>query len=792
MDHVEKRELAILSEIGRIATSSVDLQPKLQRIIDVVMHGMGRDGASIFLIDRSGRSVTLTASSGLNQETVGTLTFPLGSGIAGWVAEQKVPLALLDPFSDPRFQYVPESGIERFRSLAAAPIMDEDRCLGVLFVLSAPEWNATTAEVTLLTTAANQISGVIKSTQLFQSIQERLGELATINEINIGLAATRDLGMLLPLITRSVTQALRAQGCALRLLDLPVRAADRTDIPALTVEDAVQDLDALFGSEIVDRTVRERRSFLISDSRTDPAFRDRTEGKIASLLSAPLIAHDRLIGVLTLYNRSDGHPFNENDLQFLITIASGAALALENAVMFLRVEHLAEEARTRAQEFSILYDVGTAMSATLNLDRLLRIILTAATMGGSGLGFNRAVLLLTNERTGTLQGMMGVGPTSWEEANRAWTEVARKHKGLLEWVQTGELFEARDTEINAIARGIRVLLAPDEGVLARTVLEKRPFNITNAGADPLVPGRLRDALKVDRFASVPLIAKDRVLGVILVDNLFTGRQITDHDIRFLTMFAHQAALTIDNAIAHTNMEALNRDIRIMHEQLAQSEKMAALGTMMAEITHEIRNPLVSIGGFTRRLGRKLTDPEAKRYLDIILSEVERLEGIIHDNLAYVKSVTPQFVRTDVNSLVNEVLVVYEDELRQRGIVLERQLAGGLPQLDIDPNQIKQVVVNLVTNAMEALGAGGMVLVRTTALADTRETAVEVADTGPGVSAEVMQNLFNPYYTTKVRGTGLGLPIALRIVKAHRGNIVFRNREQGGSLFTVTLPWPRAA
>src|SRR5512138_1013656 len=104
-------------------------------------------------------------------------------------------------------------------------------------------------------------------------------------------------------------------------------------------------------------------------------------------------------------------------------------------------------------------------------------------------------------------------------------------------------------------------------------------------------------------------------------NAFTGRPITDHDLRFLTMFAHQAALAIDNAIIHSNMETMNRDIRAMHEQLAQAEKMAALGAMMAEITHEIRNPLVSIGGFTRRLARKVTDPDARRYLDIILGEV---------------------------------------------------------------------------------------------------------------------------------------------------------------------------
>src|SRR5512138_2950686 len=119
MDPVDKRELGILSAIGRISTSAATLKEKLQRITDVVMRGMEKDGASVFLVDQSGRNVSLAAALGLNQESVGRLSFPLGTGIAGWIAEQKVPLALVDPYSDARFAYVPESGIERFRSLAA-------------------------------------------------------------------------------------------------------------------------------------------------------------------------------------------------------------------------------------------------------------------------------------------------------------------------------------------------------------------------------------------------------------------------------------------------------------------------------------------------------------------------------------------------------------------------------------------------------------------------------------------------------------------------------------------------
>ena len=790
MEPVERTELSILSEISRISNSPEDLNRKLQRIIEVVMRGMGRDGASAFLLDSSGQTVTMAAAVGLNQETVGKLTFPLGKGIAGWVAEQKVPLALADPYSDPRFQYVPESGIERFKSLVAAPIMDDDRCLGVLFVLSQEIWNASSSEITLLTTTANQVSGVIQSTRLFQNIQHRLAELATIHEIGMALSSTLNLDQLLTLIAKNASQALRAQGGTIRLLNLPDTATGKQDLPVTYIGDAVRALDARFGERMLARTVQDKKPLLVPDSCRDPGFQDLAGAPSCSLISVPLLYHDRVTGVITLYNKMDGQPFSNEDLQFLTTIASGAAVAVENAAMFERGEHLASEARTRAQEFSILYDIGSAMSATLNLDRLLRIILTAATMGGGGLGFNRAILLLTNERANVLQGMMGVGPTNWDEASRAWTEVARKHKSLMEWIQTGEFFASKDTEFNALARSIRIPLEPGGGVLAHTILDKQAFNITDAASDSRVRKDIPTILKINSFATVPLVAKGRVIGAIMVDNLFTRRPITDHDVRFLTMFAHQAALAIDNAIIHSNMESMNRDIRAMHEQLAQSEKMAALGSMMAEITHEIRNPLVSIGGFTRRLARKMTDPDAKKYIDIILGEVGRLEGIIHDNLAYIKNVTPQFSRTRLNAILDEVLQVYEDELRQRGISIERDLEVDLPEQDMDPQQIKQAIVNLITNAMEAMEQGGVLTVRTLAPSDRRETILEIGDTGPGVSPEAMQNLFNPYYTTKVRGTGLGLSITHRIIATHRGSIRFRNRESGGALFIIRLPLPQ--
>ena len=514
METIEKIELTILSEISRISNSGAELSQKLHRIVEVVARGMGREGASVFLIDSSGRNVTLAAAIGLNQESIGKLSFPVGTGVAGWVAEQKVPLALEDPYSDPRFQYVPESGIEHFRSLVAAPIQDEDRCLGVIFVLSASAWNATSSDIMLLTTTANQLSGVIRNAQLFQDTQERLAKLSTIYEIGKALTSTLDVDQLLSLIARNSAQALRAKSCAIRLLNQPGKSVLHTDPETGPAHEAAREMDSRLEELVTAQLLRERKPLLVKDAAQDPLFRELPGLAAGSILGVQLVFHDTVIGAIILYDKREGLPFDDDDLQFLTTIASSAAVAVENAVIYGRMEDYAAEARRRAEELSILYDIGTAMSTTLNLDHLLRIIMTAATMGGSGLGFNRAILLLTNERTNTLQGMMGVGPTNWEEAGRAWGEVVGKHQSLLEWIQTGELFNNRDSELNALARSIRVHLAPGDSVLALTVLNKKPYNIVDASSNPIVSKELQELLRIQSFATVPLIAKDRVIGVI--------------------------------------------------------------------------------------------------------------------------------------------------------------------------------------------------------------------------------------------------------------------------------------
>ncbi|MFA4992334.1 MAG: sensor domain-containing diguanylate cyclase, partial [Candidatus Omnitrophota bacterium] len=198
-------------------------------------------------------------------------------------------------------------------------------------------------------------------------------------------------------------------------------------------------------------------------------------------------------------------------------------------------------------EFSMLYEVSNAMRTTLKLDQVFYIILTALT-SHEGLGFNRAMLFLVNEKERTLDGAMGIGPHSAEEAGKIWHSLAQSKMTLDDFVAAYDNFKKDpESKLNTIVKGMKVPLREDMGVLALTILEGMPFEITTDEAKKTVDPEILKALNTEFFVTAPLRAKDRILGAILVDNVFNKKPITKGDVKMLTMFANHAGLAIENS-----------------------------------------------------------------------------------------------------------------------------------------------------------------------------------------------------------------------------------------------------
>lgn len=197
-------------------------------------------------------------------------------------------------------------------------------------------------------------------------------------------------------------------------------------------------------------------------------------------------------------------------------------------------------------EFSLLYEISNAIRTTLKLDQILYIILTALT-SHEGLGFNRAMLFLVNEKEGVLEGIMGIGPHTAEEAGKIWYAISHSQMTLDDFIASYDTFKKDpESKLNSIIKGIKIPLKEDMGILALTILEGMPFEITTKEAQKMADPDIQSMLNMDFFVTVPLKAKDKVVGAILVDNAFNKKPITKSDVRMLTMFANHAGLAIEN------------------------------------------------------------------------------------------------------------------------------------------------------------------------------------------------------------------------------------------------------
>jgi signal transduction histidine kinase len=288
------------------------------------------------------------------------------------------------------------------------------------------------------------------------------------------------------------------------------------------------------------------------------------------------------------------------------------------------------------------------------------------------------------------------------------------------------------------------------------------------------------------------VVKGEARGAIYVDNLFQGRTIGDEDIQVLTMFASNACLAMENASLYESLEGALDTVRTTQDRLVQSEKLMALGEMAAKIAHEIKNPLTAIGGFARRIASPRAGGGAhpvERYAQVILKEVQRLERIIDETLYFSREVVPAFRTVNLNSEIREALSMFREELEEARISTVIDLSPDLPLISVDPDQLRQVLWNLVSNAIQAMGGSGTLTVATRPAVPAEGTGVvfQVSDTGGGIPHDVVHNIFNPFFTTKAKGTGLGLPIVHAIVEKHGGTIHLDNREGVGVTFSVFLP-----
>lgn len=447
----------------------------------------------------------------------------------------------------------------------------------------------------------------------------------------------------------------------------------------------------------------------------------------------------------------------------------------------------------KVEELAVLKSVSEALLKTPDLRQAMLITLTGVT-SGEAFGFNRGMVFLANELAHTLDGQLGLGHLEFAEAPQIWSHITSEKitfESLIERIL--ESAEIPDNSLTRVVEKISLPIKREFGILPQVILEGRSFHIEAGTAELLVHKELIPILEGIPFAAIPLISHDTVLGLIVADNSINRRPITDEDITTLETLANQAASKIEIAVLHNQLEAryaeLEHAYSLLQENqqyLVQSEHLADLGRLATTVAHEIKTPLITIGGFARRALRKARSGKAnKDELEIICEETLRLERICVETLEYSQKAPLNLRQNDLNRIISETLKLEKGKFKYQNIKFRTDYYPDELMVLSDKDRLKQVLYNLIQNAAEAILDGGVINIKTGKQGDY--SYFQIKDDGCGMDVDTISKLFTPFFTNKRKGTGLGLPVSKKIIDDHGGTIKVTSRPDGGSIFTVNLP-----
>jgi len=450
--------------------------------------------------------------------------------------------------------------------------------------------------------------------------------------------------------------------------------------------------------------------------------------------------------------------------------------------------HLTATAK-QITELTLLYQFSNTMLSTIRLNKLTHLILTALTSGNAML-FGRAILFLTNEKSGVLQGMLGVTRDTSEGLQIIGGEGALSSR----WDISEEVIASqRASGFCSLVRATRIDMDNDCPVVKRVIFEQKLCLIEDAECHQCTTCSFIKHLGATSFAAAPLVAGGKSLGIIVVDNPQSDKIVNRDDLHLLQLFANQAGMAIENSMLFNRIEEAHSSLYEARERLTHGERLAAIGEMAANLVHELKNPLITIGGFAGRLLKGLPDESREHhYADTIVKEVGRLEKMLSDILALSRKPTICYSACDLGEILQDCFSSCATTLEDHGIRLSAHLEDAHWPLLGDAHQLKQAFLNLILNACEVMPDGGCISVRVESPPlEKRTVMIRIRDTGGGIPPEMLSQIFNPFFTTKRHGTGLGLAIVNRILLNHNGRIEAAN-EGSGAVFIITLPLAETA
>jgi two-component system, NtrC family, sensor histidine kinase HydH len=775
-----KDTYSLLSTVVSIANSGkLSHRARLLAIADVLAETF-RFASAVFYLPDTERRFLVSSYSPAYPDNPRSCSIPFGEGVAGECARRKTVTAGIPASAHPEEFLSVEAS-----QLVAFPVVDEARLNAVLSVGLLDGFLPPHHEKKLLQDILTVVGGVVRTLMLAEWSERRVKTLTGIGEIGRILNRNLPPRELLRLGLRSCHKQTASSCTILRLFVAadPVAAGLFRKVSPRMRDFLPQFLE--LESEASARVAETKMPVLVVDLVAE-------EDIPPSYICVPLFFDSNPIGTVTFFGKEAKKGryvnFDEEDRDLCESLAVMIAAGMESSLNYRKMELLAEENRKKVQELSLLYRMGHIVLSTINLNKLAYLILSSLTSGTSPI-FDRAMLFLVNEKAGNMQGMLGITRNTAIDVLAVADEAAELRE-TLQRISDEDLLLQMESDFSSRVRGTRIPLDRSKNVSSRAVLEKRLFHIPDIDRERAIDHGFVRKFGISSFAVAPLVAKEKVVGIIVVDNHLSGKPIAPDELRFLQMFVNQAGMALENSILYKRVQDANRELYEAQERLIQGERLAAIGEMAAGIAHEVKSPLVSIGGFARRIQRRVpAGSDESKSAETIVRETERLERMLGDILTFSRKATICYTSCSIVDIIEDALSLLAGPLRDSGIRITKKLAPALPVFLGDSHQLKQVFLNLFANAHDAMRSGGELTIAafTCRASGAPAIGVRVTDTGKGIPAEIIKKIFNPFFTTKPSGTGLGLSITNRIVMNHRGRIRVSNSAGGGAEFRVVMP-----
>jgi signal transduction histidine kinase len=629
------------------------------------------------------------------------------------------------------------------QSAILIPLITKEHKLGVVIIIFNKPHHFSHAEIEYADLAGNQIALALWTVEQEIEIQKRLKEANALANIERLLSKTErvGLGTVLQLIVDSARELIpQANYAVLHLLDTEKQILVPRAVSGFRVETTTTKLSMRVGEGIAGRVISLGEVINVGDTRTDPRFLNiPTTVKFLSLVVAPIKSKEQPVGTISIQS-SIPNAFSADEDRLLGALGNQAAIAIENA-------DLLETTRQDLKEINALYHVNQGLAISLDPDRLMKDV---ADLLQQNFGYYHVQIFVVDPESGAFRARQGSG------------------------------------SIGDQLREQGFYLPAGAGIVGHVAETGKPF-VTNSVDNIVFFIRSSHLPDTQSELTVPIKVEDAVLGVLDIQHVPPGR-LTPRDMQLMTAVGEQLAVALQKAKLYSELQTSLSQEKAMRLQLIQNERLVVVGRLLASISHELNNPIQAIQNALFLIKEEETlSVQGQQDLQIVLSETERMAALIERlRVTYRHTQTEDFKFVQLNNIVEDVYALTATHMRHNEIRFGFLPDPELPLVPAIPDQIRQVVLNLFMNAMEAMQRGGQITVSTQQFADEDKILLSVKDSGTGVSPEILPHIFEPFVTSKETGTGLGLTITYDIVRQHGGDIQVENNPEGGATFNVWL------